>query len=209
MNFLRNHWFDIGGALAVIVLIYLGINYYRLTDYQLLMWISLVTLFFHQLEEYRIVGTFPGMINTVVYKSDLPDRYPLNMNTSLFINIYIGWGGYFLAAVLAEKAIWMGFATILVSFGNLIAHTFLFNIKGETVYNAGMATSWFFFAPVTYFFFKIVKTNNLATNSDWIIGIVLGAAINFIGILKMIDWMKDKNTPYIFPERFLLKKYNL
>lgn len=209
MNFLRNHWFDIGGALSVIILIFLGLNYSRLTEYQLLMWLSLVTLFFHQLEEYRIAGTFPGMINTALYKSDLPDRFPLNMNTSLIINVYIGWSGYFLAAVLAEKAIWMGFATILVSFGNLMAHTFLFNIKGKTFYNAGMATSCLFFAPVTYFFFKIVNGNNLATNSDWILGAILGAAINFIGILKMIDWMKDKNSPYIFPERFLLSKHNL
>jgi hypothetical protein len=118
--------------------------------------VSLVTLFFHQLEEYRIAGTFPGMINHVMFHSEMPDRYPLNSNTALIVNVVIGWLFYFLAALLGEKAIWLGLAIILVSLGNFIAHTFPFNIKGKTLYNAGMITSWIFFVPCIYFFFRIV-----------------------------------------------------
>lgn len=30
---------------------------------------------------------FPGIINTAMYKSDMPGRYPLNANTSLTVNV--------------------------------------------------------------------------------------------------------------------------
>jgi hypothetical protein len=206
MNFLRKSWFDLGGGFALIVLLYLAFNYPHLSPYQLLMWLSLVSLFFHQLEEYRIVGTFPGMVNSVMFKSDMPDRYPLNMNSALYVNVFAGWLTYFLAAIFAEKAIWLGLATILVSVGNTIAHTLVFNGLGKTVYNAGLATSWLFFAPVVYFFFFITHGEGLITLTDYLIGIPLGIAFNVVGILKLINWMKDRDTPYVFSKRFLLPK---
>lgn len=206
MKILRNHWYDIGGFFSIFVFLLIFLKFNSFTDYQVLMWFSLISLFFHQLEEYRIVGTFPGMINTVMYKSDIPDRYPLNTNTSFIINVFIGWGFYLLAAIFAENAVWLGIATILVSFGNVIAHTILFNLKGRTIFNAGMATSLLFFVPCIYYFIIIVQRNNLLTKSDIIFGIILGVILNFIGVLKMIDWMADKKTKYIFEQRNLLSK---
>lgn len=206
MNFLRKHWYDLGILFAVVIIIYLFKYQHSFTNYQCLMWLSLVSLFFHQLEEYRVVGTFPGMLNTAMYKSKMPDRYPLNTNTALFINVVVGWTFYFFAAFFAEKAIWFGLATILISAGNIIAHTFLFNIKGKTIYNAGMVTSLIFFVPCVYFFFSIVHYKNLITTTDYLIGIPLGIILNVIGVLKTIDWMADKSTVYIFEDRNLLWK---
>jgi len=88
----------------------------------------------------------------------------------------------------------LGLATILISVGNIIAHTVLFNVKGKTIYNAGMATSWFFFAPCAYFFFSIICTGHLVTTADYLIGIPLGIILNVVGVLKLIDWLADKNT---------------
>lgn len=206
MNLLRKNWYDIGAFLSIIVCIYVRINYNSLTNYQTLMWLSLVSLFLHQLEEYRIAGTFPGMVNSVMFNSKMPDRYPLNANTSFYVNVVVGWTSYFLAAIFAEKAIWLGIATIMVSIGNTVAHTTVFNIKGKTFYNAGLATSWLLFVPCLYFFVSIIYVNNLATNSDYFIGIVLGLMLNIVGILKLIEWMADERTTYIFPERNLLPK---
>lgn len=201
----RKHWFDIGGFLAILTILLIIIYRKDLTDYQLLIWISLVSLFLHQLEEYRIVGTFPGMMNKVMFKSDHPDRYPLNPNTAFYINVFLGWGSYFLAAILAEKAIWLGIATIMISIGNTIAHTFVFNIKGRTFYNAGMVTSLILFAPITFFFFKIITVEGMATVTDYAIGIPLGIIFNVVGVLKLIDWMKNINTKYLFPNHNLLR----
>ena len=206
MNFLRKHWYDLGSVFAGITIIYIFKFHYSLTSYQYLMWLSLASLFFHQLEEYRIVGTFPGMLNAVVYKSEMPDRYPLNTNSALFVNVIVGWTFYFFAVFFAEKAIWLGLATILTSLGNIIAHTFLFNIKGKTIYNAGMVTGWLFFAPCIYFFFLIVCNENIVTITDYLIGIPLGITLNLIGVLKIIDWMANRNTTFIFEDRNLLLK---
>lgn len=206
MKILRNHWYDLGAILLILVLGFISLNLKTMTDYQLLMWFSLASLFLHQLEEYRIVGTFPGMINTVMYKSIQPDRYPLNPNTAFYINIFVGWAVYFLAALFAENAIWLGIAAIMISLGNTIAHTLIFNIKGKTLYNAGLVTSWLFFVPCVYFFIVIVMRENLVSMLDLIIGIPLGIVLNVIGVLKMIDWMANKNTPYVFEQRNLLTK---
>lgn len=209
MNTLRKHWYDLGGILSVLVLCFVFVNFKTLSRYELLMWLSLVSLFFHQLEEYRVAGTFPGMVNSVMYKSDLPDRYPLNTNTSLYVNVIVGWLFYFLAAVFAEKAVWLGMATILVSLGNTLAHTIVFNIKGKTIYNAGLITSWLLFVPCVYFFFSIVYANHLISVTDYLIGIPLGVILNVVGIVKLIDWMADKNTTYAFEQRNLLRKDRL
>ena len=202
MNFLRLHWFDLGIVLAVIVGGLVLITHP--TGIALLLWLSLITLFLHQFEEYRYPGYFPGMMNAVMFSSRQPDRYPLNPQTALIVNVIVGWLFYFLAAVLNEKAIWLGIATVLVSVGNFIAHTFLFNIKGKTFYNPGMLTAVVLFMPLAIYFFSSVIQNSTSSLLDWVIGIVLGIALNVVGILKMIDWMKDENTHYIFPARLLI-----
>jgi hypothetical protein len=116
--------------------------------------------------------------------------------------VVVGWLFYFLAAVFAEKAIWLGLATIVVSIGNTVAHTTVFNIKGKTLYNAGLITSWLLFVPCAYFFFKVVNL----TLTDYLIGIPLGIALNVIGIIKLIDWMADRNTTFVFEQRNLLRQ---
>jgi hypothetical protein len=137
-----------------------------------------------------------------LYRSATPDRYPLNANTSFYVNVVMGWSFYLLAALFAEKVVWLGMATLVVSFGNIIAHTTLFNIKGKTFYNAGLLTSWLCFAPCIYFFFRMAAISPL----DYFIGIPLGITLNVIGIVKLIDWLADQHTPYIFPKRNLLPK---
>ena len=204
MSFLRKHWYDLGGVFALILAVYLAFAYRSMSNYQMLMWVSLISLFIHQLEEYRIVGSFPAMINKVMFHSDLPDRYPLNPQTALIINVLVGWLVYLLAAVFAEKAIYLGIAAILISLGNTIAHTFVFNIKANTFYNAGMASSILLFLPISIIFFYMLIVQNIAQPIDYIIGIPLGIVLNVVGVLQLIIWLKDKKTPYIFPDRNLL-----
>lgn len=204
MNFLRNHWYDIGAPFIAIILAWLGTTHATLTNYELLMWLSLVTLLCHQLEEYRLPGTFPGMLNRVMFKSALPDRYPLNTGSALAVNVAVGWTAYLLAALMGEHAVWLGLATIMVSLGNIVAHTFVFNIKGKTWYNAGLATSWLLFAPCVFLFFRIVIGQNLASPTDYVAGIALGVVFNVFCIFKLIRWMENKDSPYRFARRNLL-----
>ena len=201
MGFMRRHWFDLGILWAVIiggVLLAAGLQ-----PLSLLLWISLISLFLHQFEEYRYPGYFPGMVNTVMFGSKKPDRYPLNTNTAFVVNVVVGWLSYFLAALLGAKAMWLAIATILVSAGNFVAHAFIFNIRGKTGYNPGMATAILLFGPIVVVFFSMVIRGNLATPVAWVFGILLGIALNYAGVLKLIDLLKDEESPHIFEGRFM------
>ena len=204
LNLFRYHWFD----LALILSIALGTAIFitQPTGMTLLLWLSLGSLFLHQVEEWRFPGYFPGMANAVMFKSDMPDRYPLNANSGMLINVVLGWGGYLLAALFWKQAMWLAIAAILVSVGNVFAHTIIFNIKGKTLYNPGLLTSWLLFVPIVYFFFRLVISEDLASPLDCMIGTGLGITLNYFGVYKMILWLADRNTPYVFPKRFLSPK---
>lgn len=141
MAFLRKHWFDVGGALAAGLLAWVYAYYPSWSAFSLLLWLSLISLLLHQVEEYRWPGYFPGMTNRMLYRSSQPDRYPLNTRTALIVNVVMGWGSYAAAAVAGSRLPWLGIATLLVSAGNVVAHTLLFNWKGRTWYNPGQATA--------------------------------------------------------------------
>jgi hypothetical protein len=204
MNFLRSHWYDLAGVVAPLLSIFLALRHPTLSVYEQLMWCNLIALLLHQFEEYRLAATFPGMVNAVLYRSTQPERFPLNPQTALVINVGIGWTVYLLAAFFAERAVWLGMGAILVSAGNVVAHVFVFNMRGRSIFNAGMITALLYFLPVVACFFRIVHQNHLAHSSDYVIGIALGILLNVVGILKMIDWMADPHTAYAFSPRQLL-----
>ena len=66
-----------------------------------------------------------------------------------------------------------------------------------------MTSSWLFFVPIVYLFFNTVLANQLATLTDWAIGLIIGVILNYICIYKVIIWLADRQTPYVFPKRFL------
>lgn len=187
-----------GFGLAVILAVALLLFHAHISDLRLLLGVSLITLFLHQFEEYQLPGGFPKMINTAMFKSKQPDRFPLNSNTALIINTVVGWLLYVLAMIFAEQAIWLAIASILVSAGNVIAHVFLFNIKGRTLYNPGMATALVLFLPLVIYFFAFITQHNLANPMSLTIGLALGAIINYFGVLRLITLLANKNTPFIF-----------
>ncbi len=203
MNFLRKHWFDIGFLFGCSAAFYIIFNGDSFPPLKFILWFNFASLFFHQFEEYRYPGYFPGMLNTVLFKSNSPDRYPLNTNSALIVNVALGWLVYFLAVLIGEKYIWFAIGVTLISVGNFFAHTIIFNIKAKKFYNPGLITSIILFLPGAGYFFYFIIHNHLASVTDYIIGGVLGFIFNYFGIIKIIEWMKDKNTKYIFPPRCL------
>jgi len=178
-------------------------NYQTMMTQQLILWLSLVSLFIHQLEEYRYPGYFPGMVNSAMYNSNQPDRYPLNTQTSLIVNVVMGWMAYLSAALFGNRFEWLGIATVPISLGNFFAHTIMFNIKGRTWHNPGMATSIVLFTPIAIWYYSTIITDPRTSLTDWLIGIPLGILLNYLGIIKLIDWMADRNTTYVFENRQL------
>lgn len=204
MNFIRNHWFDIGGLAAIVITLLVISDINSLSRLQFILWLNLAALLFHQVEEYRFPGTFPGTINSKIFHSQQPNRFPLNANTALIINVYLGWSLYILAALTGTRFIWLSMASMMVSLGNLLAHTFFFNIKGRTFYNAGFITSWVCFAPCIFYFFRTIYTEQLADAMDYLTGISLGIIINILGVVKPITWLASKDSPYPFRSKQLI-----
>ena len=201
MQFLRLHWFDLGGVLAAGAAVWLALIWGDIGWYDRLCWLSLISLCLHQLEEYRIVGTFPGMLNGRVFRSDLPDRYPLNTNTSFIVNVVIGWT-FFIAAIAAgTHAVWLGIATMCVNFANGIAHLIVFNVRGRTLYNSGMATGTLLHLPLAVFFVIVLLRENLASTTDWCVGLILGAAICYGALIRLLLALADRDTTWVFPAR--------
>lgn len=202
LNTFRLHWFDFGIILAVLLSI--GLIITRPQGMELLMWLSFGSLLLHQTEEWRFPGYFPGMLNVAMFKSQTPDRYPLNANSGMIINVVIGWGSYLLAALLWDRMMWLAIATLIVSAGNIVAHTFIFNFKGKTLYNPGLITSWLCFFPIICEFFILTNSKNLISIGDWVLGLTAGALLNYFGVYHMVEVMANRHTEYVFPKRFLV-----
>jgi len=201
INFFRKKWFDIGAILAVIVIKGILMYVNHMSNVSLALWMGFASLLLHQVEEYHWPGYFPEMLNKVLYKSKIPDRYPLNANSAFIIDVGIEWTTYIVAAFLAESALWLGIAVMVFSFGNFIMHAFYYNIKAKTFYNPGMVTSVIFLLPVSVFFFWSVITGHIAGMWDYVIGIPLGIFFNLVNFVKIIDWLKDRDTSFVFTKQ--------
>lgn len=197
------HWARLGAVAAVALGAWLALTWRGRGALDDLLWLSLISLFVHQCEEYLWPGGFPRMLNTVLFASATPDRYPLNARTAFMVNVCVGWGSYALAAVLGARAPWLAIATILVSAANFVAHAFVFNIKGRTWWNPGQTTAIVLFVPMTLLVLRALASHPSTTRPsttlmDWLGGIALGAALNYFGILKPITLFADRETPFRF-----------
>ncbi|NIM35497.1 MAG: HXXEE domain-containing protein [Hydrotalea flava] len=138
------------------------------------------------------------MINKVLYKSKLPDSYPLNPNSAFIMDVGVQWTTFIIAGFLSISAVWLGIAVMLFLFGNFIMHTFYYNIKAKTKYNPGMVTGIVFLMPVSIFYFWALISEHAAGVWDYVIGLPLGLIFIFVNFVKLIDWMKNKNVHFKF-----------
>lgn len=193
MRFFERHWFDVGGILGIALAAWLTVSGSSMPTLTLILWLSLLSLFAHQVEEWRWPGWFPGMLNVVLFRSNDPWRFPLNVRSGLAVNVGVGWIGYLLAALLAQDALWLALATILVSLGNCVLHLIVIPIRGRMLYNPGMVTSLLFFAPLVVWFAVIAWP--LMSNADIVAGLALGLVLNVGGVIGLIRVMESRDAP--------------
>ncbi|MNO24905.1 hypothetical protein D3C76_147350 [compost metagenome] len=94
MNMLRKYWQDLGLIIASLVCIYIIINWGTLSRINSILWLSFVAILLHQFEEYRWPGYFAGLFNKALFHSETPERYPLNKQSAMIINIIIAYVFY-------------------------------------------------------------------------------------------------------------------
>ena len=87
----RANWPRVGALVAMGSAGALAMTHGRMSKPQLLSALNMLALLVHQYEEYEDPGYFPGQFNGGVFHSDKPDRYPLNTNTALIVNVPLGY----------------------------------------------------------------------------------------------------------------------
>ncbi|WP_019424439.1 HXXEE domain-containing protein [Paenibacillus sp. OSY-SE] len=202
MNMLRKYWMDLGVIVAVAVCIHLVMNWSFIPDIQGILWLSFIAILFHQFEEYRCPGYFGGLFNVVIFKSEHPERYPLNTQSAMVINLIIAYL-FYLLPVLFPDVIWLGLAPILMGFFQFIWHGVFANIKAKTIYNPGLFAVLFLHIPIGAWYIYHIGAQDIATATDWTLGTIYFAVAVYILIIKGNMWMKNKESQHCFSKKQL------
>jgi hypothetical protein len=202
MNYLRQYWQDIGGIVGVGICVVLFFQYQHMQELQVILWLSFVAILFHQFEEYRWPGYFAGLFNIVIFKSANPDKYPLNSQSAMVINILIAYGFYFLPIFFIDQ-VWMGLAPIFMGFFQFIWHGVFANLKIKKIYNPGLLAVVLLHMPIGGWYINYITVHNLATSYDWILGIAYFVVATYVLIVKGNMWMKDEKSIYSFTQKQL------
>jgi hypothetical protein len=208
MKTLRRHWYNIGGVIALISIVILIYLWNDLGFLQRLLFMNFIALLVHQYEEYGYPGGEPAIMNMVIQPSDAPNRYPLNQNSAMIINVLAAYFFYLLPVFLPD-IVWLGIAPTLFGFGQFIIHGIVTPKKLGQFYNPGLGAVVLLHFPIGGLIIYHIISNHLATPVDWIAGVVYMFAFMFITLMKMTyTWLADKNSPYIFPEEEM-RRFNV
>ncbi|PEP71826.1 HXXEE domain-containing protein [Bacillus toyonensis] len=202
ISFFRKHWCYVGLVVAIVVVGCLVANFGEMSEIKVLLALSFVAILVHQFEEYRWPGYFAGLFNVVIFKSDIPDRYPLNTQSAMVINILIAYV-FYLLPVFFPNIIWLGLAPILMGFFQFIWHGIFANIKAKTIYNPGLGAVVLLHVPIGYAYMRYVLLHNLATNLDWILGLIYFLVATYFLIIKGNMLLKSKETNHYFSKKQL------
>jgi hypothetical protein len=203
MNFMRQKWYYVGGVLFVVLAVVLIIVWNVISVSQRLLLMSFMTLLAHQFEEYAWPGGFPPVFNIAFQPREggIPDRYPLNRQSTLFVNVFFAYP-FYLLAVIFPNLVWLGLAQMLFGMTQLVVHGILINRKLHSLYNPGLFTVVFLHWPIGIYYIWYVSANGLVQWWIWPVAIVILAAAVFFGVIAPVThWFADKDSPYAFSEK--------
>ncbi|HEY4226121.1 MAG TPA: HXXEE domain-containing protein [Pseudolysinimonas sp.] len=191
MRFFRNHWYDVALALAVVTLLWQA--FARYDGLRLILLLNLVAMLLHEVEEYRLPGGAPWLINlTLGSRTDL-DRTPLNQVNGAFNNV--AFWAFYLIPVIWPDVIWLGLAPVLVGLGQFLAHGILCNIRIRSVYNPGLATVIIGFIPLGIWY--LIEAGPRIQGLDWVLAIVEAAVFMLvIGFGFIVLGKPFRNRPF-------------
>jgi hypothetical protein len=196
MQWYRRNWYFVGPVFAAVALVYLAAGWNSLDAIQRTLLVGFALVPLHEFEEYGWPGGEPAVMNKVIRSSDRPDRYPLNQNSAMIVNV--AWYPFALVALIFPDEHWLGLGTLLFWVGQFVIHGIVTNKKLHTVYNPGSLTMLLGVALLGYYI-SYVESNDSLTVWDWIGAIAVMATFAVIFLLKMTyTWLADENSPYPF-----------
>jgi hypothetical protein len=198
MHFIRKHWYNVGALVALCTFAYIVTVWHNGNIVRNVLLLNFVALLIHQFEEYGWPGGEPAIMNMVLRSSERPDRFPLNQNSAMVINVLAAYGFYLLPAFF-PTIMWLGIAPTFFGFGQFIVHGIVTNKKLRTFYNPGLAAVVFLHFPIGIYYLNYISSHHLVTVRDWVIGVVYMAAFMYIAIVKMTyDWLAHPNSRFAF-----------
>ena len=196
----RGNWFNVGAVLAVVIAGFLALSHRRLSRPRLFSALNLAALMVHQFEEYGFPGYFPGMLNGGVFKSDKPDRYPLNTNSALVVNAVAGYPFYVLA-VLFPKRRSLGLAPALFGFAQAVFHGIVPPLRAKALYGPGFLAAFFLHVPIGIDYIRAVGSERPLERGELARAAAYTAAFGALGIGAPLWLLRDEESPYRFTER--------
>jgi Protein of unknown function with HXXEE motif len=197
MAWYRRHRYDVGvgvalGVLTCGVLIQLGVL-------RQILLLSFVVLVMHEFEEYGWPGGAPVFMNEVMRPSGTPDRYPLNQNNSMVVNVFAGYPFYALP-IFFPNIIWLGLAPVLFGFVEVLLHTGAGGVKAKALYNPGLVTVVPWLVLGTWYL-HVVYGRGVITATDWWIAVpyLIGFFAVFIGLMGYV-LLADRDSKYPFAD---------
>lgn len=200
MRLLRRYWYDLGGAVAALTLIYAAARWREMNRTSLLLLLNFIALLLHQFEEYGWPGGEPTILNIVMRPSERPDRYPLNQNSAMVINVLAAYG-FYLLPVFFPRMYWLGIAPTLFGFGQFLIHGIAVPKKLGSFYNPGLAAVMLLHIPIGIAYILHISASSDVRAMDWILGLIYCAAFIYVTLAKMTyTWLASKDSPYPFAE---------
>jgi hypothetical protein len=196
----RDNWFNVGAVLAMVIAGALALSHRRLSRPRLFSALNLAALMVHQFEEYGFPGYFPGLLNAGVFKSDKPDRYPLNTNSALIVNAVAGYP-FYLLPVLFPKRRWLGLGPVLFGFGQAVFHGIVPPLRAKASYGPGFLSAFFLHVPIGIGYIRAVGSEWPSGRGDWARGAAYTVAFAALGIGAPLRLLRNEESPHRFTER--------
>ena len=208
MSFFRRHWYEVGAVVAVCTVVWLILGWQDMGVLQRLLLLNFVVLLIHQYEEYGWPGGEPAIMNVVLRSSSIPDRYPLNQNSAMVINVLAAYG-FYLVPVFFPSVIWLALAPVLFGLLQFVVHGVVTNVKLRSVYNPGLAAVALGHIPIGVYYLYYVHTQGLVSVWDWVFGVAYMVAFQYVFLVKMTyAWLADRNSPYVFADEEM-RRFNV
>lgn len=196
MKLLRRHWYNIGAVVAFATLSYAAIKWRQMNVSSLLLLLNFVALLLHQFEEYGWPGGEPAILNMVLQTSDRPDRYPLNQNSAMVLNVLAAYG-FYLIPVFFPNVYWLGIAPTLFGFGQFIVHGIVTPRELGSFYNPGLGAVVFLHIPIGVAYLLHISALRTVKPTDWIVAIAYVIVFILVTLKKMTyTWLAAKDSRY-------------
>jgi hypothetical protein len=195
----RRQWPRLGGVMAMALggALALASIRNRLPRLQMISALNFGALLVHHYEEYEDPSYFPGQFNRGLFKSDLPDHYPLNTHTAMCINTAIAYPFYVLPVLFPDKK-WLGIAPVLFGMSQAVGHGIIVLRLAGARYSPGFLASILLHVPLGIAYFKAREVEGAISKKDLGLGLAYQAVFAAIGVAGPNLVGRDRNSRYAF-----------